>query len=99
MKRGLLVFAAVMLFSACDEKPKNPVAVHGDRMIDAYHKAQDIRDEANLRAVQSTLQAYRATNDRFPQDLSEITPMLSSDLDLSQYNYDPANGTVSINKK
>ncbi len=86
-------------FSACDEKPKNPVAVHGDRMIDAYHRSQNVRDDANLDAIKKAIQAHRAVTDKFPQDLEEIKPLLSSpDLDLSKYTYNSGDGSVAVKK-
>lgn len=93
----------IVIFSfflaSCDEKPKNPVAVHGDRMIDAYHRSQNLKDDANLDAVKKAIQAHRAVNDKFPQDLEEIKPLLSSpDLDLSKYIYNASDGSVAIKK-
>jgi len=96
MKRGLLVFAAVMLFSACDEKPKNPVAEYGDAMINSYQKGMKAGEVGNLDAVRKALQAYHASNDKYPQNLEEIKPMLDTELDFSKYNYNPENGTVTL---
>ena len=93
----MLIAIFSVIFVACDEKPKNPVAVQGDRMIDAYHRSQDLKDEANLDAIKKAIQAHRASNDRFPQNLEEIKPLLSApDLDLSKYTYNPSDGSVSI---
>jgi hypothetical protein len=93
----IVIFSVFLV--ACDEKPKNPVAVQGDRMIDAYHRSQDLRDEANLDAIKKALQAHRAVNDKFPQDLEEIKPLLSApDLDLSKYTYNASDGSVVIKK-
>jgi hypothetical protein len=93
----IVIFSVFLV--ACDEKPKNPVAVQGDRMIDAYHRSQDLRDEANLDAIKKALQAHRAVNDKFPQDLEEIKPLLSApDLDLSKYTYNSSDGSVTIKK-
>ena len=94
-----LVFLFSLLLVACDEKPRNPVAVQGDRMIDAYHQSQTLKDEANLDAIKKAIQAHRAANDRFPQDLEEIKPLLNSPgLDLSKYAYNPSDGSVSVKK-
>lgn len=95
----MLIVLFPVFFLACDEKPKNPIAVHGDRMIDAYHRSQDLRDEANLDAIKKAIQAHRAVNDKFPQDLEEIKPLLSApDLDLSKYTYNSSDGSVAIKK-
>jgi len=90
---------ASLFLAACDEKPKNPVAVQGDRLIDSYHRSQDARDVANLDAIKQAIQAYRAANDKLPQDLEEIKPLLSApDLDLAKYAYNPSDGAVVIKK-
>ena len=96
---GICIVIFSVFFVACDEKPKNPIAVQGDRMIDAYHRSQNLRDEANLDAIKKAIQAHRAANDKFPQDLEEIKPLLSApDLDLSKYTYNASDGSVSIKK-
>jgi hypothetical protein len=95
----IAMFILPVFFVACDEKPKNPIAVQGDRMIDAYHRSQDLRDEANLDAIKKAILAYRAVNDKFPRDLEEIKPQLSApDLNLSKYTYSSTDGTVAIKK-
>ena len=99
--KALCILAVLFLvcFAACDEKPKNPIAVQGDRMIDAYHRSQDLRDEANLDAIKKAVQAHRAVNDKLPRDLEEIKPLLSApDLDLSKYTYNASDGSVAIKK-
>lgn len=100
MKALYMLLVSFSLFViACDEKPKNPIAVQGDRMIDAYHRSQDLRDEANLDAIRKAIQAHRAVNDKFPRDLAEIKPLLSApDLDLSKYTYNSSDGSVTIKK-
>ncbi|MBI5847375.1 MAG: hypothetical protein HZB31_05405 [Nitrospirae bacterium] len=102
----ILVCLLPVLFVACtdkpknpDEKPNNPIAVQGDRMIDAYHRSKDAQIEANLDAIKKAIQAHRAVNDSFPQSLEEIKPLLSApELDLSKYTYNAADGSVAIKK-
>lgn len=95
----VLLILFPILFVACDEKPMNPVAVQGDRMIDAYQRSQALRDEANLDAIKKAILAHRAAYDRLPQNLEEIKPMLSApDLDLSKYSYNASDGSVIIKK-
>ena len=97
MSKVVIFFAALIIFVACDQKPKNPVAEHGDAMIDAYRKAETLRDTASLSAIKSAIQAYHSANDRYPGDLKEIEPLLSSpNFDLSKYSYNPEDGSVSF---
>ena len=96
MKR--LFFAVVILAAvlACDEKPKNPVAEYGDAMINSYQKGKQAGEEGNLDAVKKAVQAYHAANDKYPQNLEEIKPLLSAEVDFSKYDYNPENGTVTL---
>ena len=97
MKR--LFFAVVILsvIVACDEKPKNPVAEYGDAMINSYQKGKQAGVEGNLDAVRKAIQAYHAANDKYPQNLDEIKPLLGgSEVDFSKYDYNPENGTVTL---
>ena len=90
-----LFFAAVILGAllSCDEKPKNPVA---DAMLDSYQKGKQAGEEGNLDAVRKAIQAYHASNDRYPQNLEEIKPLLSSEVDFSKYDYNSESGAVTL---
>ena len=93
-----LFFAVVILAAvlACDEKPKNPVAEYGDAMINSYQKGKQAGEEGNLDAVKKAIQAYHATNDKYPQNLEEIKSLLSSEVDFSKYDYNSENGAATL---
>lgn len=93
-----LFFSVAILFAvlACNEKPKNPVAEYGDSMINSYQKGKQAGEEGNLDAVRKAIQAYHAANDKYPQNLEEIMPLLGSAVDFSKYDYNPENGTVTL---
>ena len=94
-----LCFAVVILTAllACDEKPKNPVAEYGDVMINSYQKGKQAGVEGNLDAVKNAIQAYHAANDKYPQNLEEIKPLLGgAEMDFSKYDYNSENGTVTL---
>jgi len=90
-----LFFAAFILGAilACDEKPKNPVA---DTMIDSYQKGQQVGEVGDLDAVRKAIQAYHASNDKYPQNLEEIESLLGSEVDFSKYDYNPDSGVVTL---
>jgi competence protein ComGC len=67
-------------------------------MIDAYKKGQQAGVIANLDAVKKTVEAYHASNDKYPQSLADLKDLIGSDIDLAQYDYNPENGTVSLKK-
>ena len=87
---AVFILAAVL---ACDEKPKNPVA---DTMLDSYQKGKQAGEAGDLDAVRKAIQAYHASNDKFPQDLEEIKPLLGSEVDFSKYDYNPESGSVTL---
>jgi hypothetical protein len=97
--RILIVFPVVLFFLfACDQKPKNPVAEYGDSLIGAYKSGQHAGETGNLDAVKKAVAAYRASNDRLPDSLDQVKDLIGSNIDLSQYDYNPENGSVSLKK-
>ena len=90
---------ALLLLPACKDKPKNPVAEYGDRLIDSYKGAQTAADMANLDALKKAIQAYRAANGAYPPELKDAADLVGSPLDLSKYDYDPATGAVTPRQK
>ena len=93
-----LFFAVVILAAvlACEEKAKNPVAEYGEAMINSYQKGKQAGEEGNLDAVKKAIQAYHATNDKYPQNLEEIKSLLSSEVDFSKYDYNSESGAATL---
>ncbi len=81
---------------ACQEKPKNPVATYGDAMVTSYEKGKQAGVAGDLDAVKKALEAYHAANDRYPETLEEIKPLAGQNLDMSKYDYNPQNGSVTL---
>ena len=94
----LSIILTLFFLLSCDQKPKNPVAEYGDALIDSYKRGQKAGEIANLDAVKKAVEAYRASNDRYPQKLDEIKDLIGTNIDLSKYEYNPENGLVSIKK-
>jgi len=96
---GLILFPVLLFFIfACDQKPKNPVAEYGDSMIGAYKSGQHAGEIGNLEAVQKAVAAYHASNDKYPESLDQVKDLIGSNIDLSKYDYNPENGSVSLKK-
>lgn len=97
MKTLLLILSIMAVLSGCDQKPKNPVAEYGDTMINAYEKGKQAGIDGNLDAVRQAVKAYHASNDKYPQNLDEVSPLIGGDeVDFSKYDYDPQSGKVTL---
>jgi hypothetical protein len=96
MKRLFFTVVILAFILGCKEKPKNPVAEYGDTMINSYQKGKQAGVDGNLDAVRKAVQAYHAANDKYPQNLDEIQPLIGSAVDFSKYDYNPENGTVTL---
>jgi ABC-type microcin C transport system permease subunit YejB len=94
----VILAVVLVFFCACDRKPKNPVAEYGDSLIGAYKSGQQAGQIGNLEAVRKAVAAYRASNDKYPETLDQVKDLIGSDIDMSQYDYNPENGSVSLKK-
>lgn len=93
MKKLFLAIVILAAVFACDKEPGNPVA---DTMIDSYQKGKQAGEEANLDAVRKAVQAYHASNDKYPGNLEEIKPLLNAEVDFSKYDYNSESGNVTL---
>ena len=96
MQRLIFAVAMLAIIPACDEKPKNTVAEYGNTMMNSYQRGKQAGVSGNLDAVKNAIQAYHAANDKYPQNLDEIQPLIGSQVDFSKYDYDPQSGTVTL---
>ncbi len=92
----LVILTVLSFFAACEQKPENPVEKYRDLMIDSYKKGQEAREKANLYALRSAVQAYYASNGKYPESLEDVESLIDSKVDFSKYDYNPENGFVSL---
>ncbi len=93
MKKLFIALIILCAFAACDKKTENPVA---DTMMDSYQKGKQAGETGDLDSVKKAVQAYHATNDKYPQKLEEISHLLNAEVDFSKYNYSPENGAITL---
>jgi hypothetical protein len=101
MAKNLKILFSVitlLLVVSCDEKAQNPVKKYGDVLIDTYKQGGQTGEKANLDAVRKAVKTYQATYDKNPQSLDEVRTLIITPIDLSRYEYDPENGSVSLKK-
>ncbi|MBI5100272.1 MAG: hypothetical protein HZB33_00320 [Nitrospirae bacterium] len=99
MKRIWIVILTAVLIAACEGKPKNPVAEYGDAMINSYQKGKQAGEIGNLAAVKDALRTYHAANDKYPQSLEDIKPLIGSDIDFTKYDYNPEDGSLRLKNR
>ncbi len=95
----ILMIVVILSITACKEKPRTPLDEYGNSLIDSYKRGQEAGEIANLDAVKKAVMAYYASNGKYPHNLEEIKDLLSSDVDLSHYSYNPENGKVTLKIK
>ena len=67
---------------------------YGKAVVGTVDRAERAADSANLAALRTSIQTYRATNGKYPESLKE----LAMGMDLSRFNYDPKTGAVTLKK-
>lgn len=93
----LVTCFGLCVLTACDQKPQNPVSAYGDALIGAYKGSKSVAEQANLDAVQKSVDAYRAANEKYPENLKDVEPLLgASQIDFAKYDYDPKTGKVGL---
>jgi Type II secretion system (T2SS), protein G len=91
----LLFCMAGLLFSACDKKKTED---YSGTILNIPKRAQDATAQANLEALRTSVQAYRAANGKYPEDLKDAAALMGSTIDLGKYDYDPTTGAVIMKK-
>jgi hypothetical protein len=97
----LLLLCVLVFFSTvgCKEKPGNPVAEYGNKLIESYQKSQNAAETANLDAIKKSLQQYRAEHEEYPRSLKDIENLAGVVIDPDRYDYNPQTGSVSLKSK
>ncbi len=90
---GVLLVTATLLPGCGEQKPKQEKV---DDIVQAQRRARRVKAQADLQAINSSLQAYYAENGRFPDRLEALPIVQDMRLDTSWYVYDPASGQVRM---
>lgn len=94
MKRliAITLLALTMSFIwACEE---NPAQEYGSALTGSMERADRIAEQANLDALQRSVESYRALNGSYPESLDEITQQMG--LDASLFDYNSETGKVTL---
>ncbi|MBF0463596.1 MAG: hypothetical protein HQK88_04465 [Nitrospirae bacterium] len=99
----LLLFSfVVLLLSACekqDDKKEgmtDKVQEMAKSRKDALDKSKVVAQKTELENLRAAINAFNASEGRFPKDLAELEQFSGSALDKGVYNYDPKTGALSL---
>jgi len=84
----------LLLFSGCSES--DPVKEYGQALLDSYDRSKAVAGAASLEAIQTAVNAFEATNGRYPGSLDEIKDDFAGRIDWEAFRYDPRTGKVSL---
>ncbi len=78
------------------ESAKQIIENYGEGLVTSMDKARAAQAKVDIREVQRVIQDYALAHDgAYPASLDEISGSLAG-IDLSSFDYDPSNGSVSL---
>jgi len=90
----VMVLGLLLALISCKDD-KNPVQQYGNTLTQSYKSAKKLDKTVNIEQVQKSIQEFYAANGRYPADLNEVSSFNGITLKNDNYNYDPANGTLT----
>jgi hypothetical protein len=78
------------------ESAKEIVEGYQKGLVGSVDKARLAQARTDLGAIKDAVKNYQVDNGKFPASLDEIKSYLRGGTDLGLFNYDPANGNVTI---
>ena len=94
MKKIVWVFVVMFFLFGCEES--STIEDYGDTVTEAYGRAGNITDKANLQAAKKNIQSYRANNGKYPGSIEEVADFMGGSFDVDKYDYDPATGKIDL---
>lgn len=91
----LMVLGALVLGGCSDS---NPAADYGKTVTGAYHQAGATAEDANFAAAQRSIEAYYASQGRYPATLEELSTFSGIPIDAATVTYDAQTGKLELRK-
>ncbi len=107
-----LIMAFVLALSACQKKtetppaPKagavkanpaaNPVESYAKGMKGYEGRANGAQAEEDMGDIRTAIQTYQMDNGRYPTSLDAVKPYVRAGIDINRFNYNSADGSVSL---
>jgi len=93
----VVVFALWGALVSCSEE-KNTVQQYGNTLTQSYKNTKKFDKELNVEQVRKSILEFNAANGRYPADLNELSSFSGLTLKSDNYEYNPADGTLSEKK-
>lgn len=91
MRPVITLFLIMLVLAGCDS---NPAQQYGDTLIDAKRRAEATAVKADLNAVRTALEGYKAEKGAYPASLAEVSVISRQPLPADRFSYDPATGEI-----
>ena len=91
----VLVALLPLVVVGCGES-QNPAQQYGKEVIDAKGRAERVRAQADLKALETAVQQYSIDKGRFPGELTELPLVRRQRINPDLYVYDPATGNIQL---
>jgi hypothetical protein len=83
--------------SAKQESAKKIIEDYGTGLAKSMDKARSVQAKEDIREVQRAVQGYAIDHDgAYPPSLNDVKDYLNESVDLNAFNYNPANGAVTL---
>ncbi len=89
-----VLLGGVPLLGGCGEQ--GPKKENVGEVVEAQRRAERVRAQAEVQAINTALQEYYAQNRRFPDRLEALPFIQDRRIDTSWYVYDAASGQVRL---
>jgi len=98
MNTGLVMLSMLLCALVSCSEEKKTVQQYGNTLTESYKNTKKFDKDLNVQQVQKSIQEFNAANGRYPADLSELSSFSGLTLKSDNYEYDPANGTLTEKK-
>lgn len=91
----LLLFILIVFPLSCKE---NPLEEYGDTLIREYKRSWHVEKGISLERLQKAIQAFHASNGRYPEDIRELEGFMGERLSDERYDYNRDTGTIKLKR-
>jgi hypothetical protein len=95
---GLVVLSIVLCGVVSCSEEKNTVQKYGNTLTQSLKNTKKFDKDLNVEQLRKSILEFNGANGRYPADLGELSSFSGLTLKSDNYEYDPANGTLTEKK-